>query len=61
MNFFSFAQIETISPRPLLFIGGEKLSQNISVKMRIRKLPDQKNCLSFPALRTLTFTTGQRI
>lgn len=24
MNFFSFAQIETISPRPLLFIVGEK-------------------------------------
>jgi uncharacterized protein len=24
MNFFSFAQIETISPRPLLFIAGEK-------------------------------------
>jgi fermentation-respiration switch protein FrsA (DUF1100 family) len=24
MNFFPFAQIETISPRPLLFIMGEK-------------------------------------
>lgn len=24
MNFFPFAQIETISPRPVLFIAGEK-------------------------------------
>jgi hypothetical protein bfra3_08936 len=48
MNFYPFADIETISPRPMLFISGENAHHVNSVKRLIDWLPSRKNCTSYP-------------
>ena len=61
MNFFPFTQIETISPRPLLFIVGENAVSKYFLKTHTRKLPNRKNCLSYPGQRTWICTTNRNI
>ena len=61
MNFFPFAQIETISPRPMLFIVGENAVSKYFSEEHTRKPPNRKNCLSYPELRTWIYTTSRNI
>lgn len=61
MNFFPFAQIETISPRPMLFIVGENAVSKYFLRTHTRKPPNRKNYLSYPELRTWIYTTSRNI
>ena len=46
MNFYPFADIETISPRPMLFHYRRKMPIRVnSVRMPIDWLPSLKNCI----------------
>ena len=61
MNFFPFTQIETYR-RVRYFSSWEKmLYRNIFLKTHTRKLPNRKNCLSYPEQRTWICTTNRNI
>jgi fermentation-respiration switch protein FrsA (DUF1100 family) len=48
MNFFPFAQIETISPRPLLFIVGERAVSDYFSKDAYNKATEPKELFTVP-------------
>ena len=52
MNFFPFAQIETISPRRYSSSWEKTLYQLTSRKTHTQKQPNRKSCLSYPEQRT---------
>ena len=58
MNFYPFKDIETISPRPMLFITGDSRTPANSVKMPTSERPSRKSCTSFPVPATSISTTG---
>ena len=59
MNFFPFAQIETISPRPILFIAGENAnSRYFSEDAYKQAAPNRRNSTLFPARGMWICTTG---
>jgi fermentation-respiration switch protein FrsA (DUF1100 family) len=58
MNFPLINYIKTISPRPILFIMGEKATQDILLKMSMKWLPNPRNFISFRVPDILTCTTG---
>ena len=52
MNFYPFNDIETISPRPLLFITGDQAHSKELAKMHINVRLNRKNCIMLPVQAT---------
>lgn len=52
MNFYPFNDIETISPRPLLFITGDQAHSKEFSKMHINVRLNRKNCIMLPVQAT---------
>ncbi len=48
MNFYPFAMIKEISPRPCYSLQASMHIRAISVRMPIKKPANRKNCISFP-------------
>ena len=48
MNFFPFAQIKTISPRPMLFIAGEKAHSRYFSEHAFKMASEPKELLIVP-------------
>ena len=62
MNFFPFAQIETISPRPILFIAGENAnSRYFSEDAYKQAAPNRRNSTLFRARGMWICTTGSNL
>lgn len=58
MNFYPFNDIETISPRPLLFITGDQAHSKEFTEDAYKRAAEPKELARFPAPITLIFTIG---
>ena len=61
MNFYPFSDIETISPRPMLFIAGEKAHSIEFSEDAYRLAAEPRNCISSPEPGMWICMTGQAL
>jgi hypothetical protein len=58
MNFYPFSDIETMSPRPMLFITGDVAHSREFSEDAFRLAAEPRSCSSFPALGTSASMTA---
>jgi fermentation-respiration switch protein FrsA (DUF1100 family) len=60
MNFFPFAQIRTISPRPILFVAGEKATSRYFSEDAYRAAAEPRELLIVPGAGHVDLYDGRK-